>query len=188
MSLTIVAAAYREIYEPYMFVHSMLSQTNKNWKCIIYCDEPNQHVIDAVSIFKDERFKVVSNETATGYWGHFNRKRALHEMVDTEFVMQTSIQDYYTPNAIDEILSYSNSYDFIYFDMIHNHYAYDVLHTTPEVDRIDWGSYAVRTSIAREVDIENPKIHNSDGWFAQKCFYTPKVRSVKLHKIYAVHN
>lgn len=188
MILTFVATAYKEVYEPYMFVHAMMCQSNPNWKCIIYCDEPNQHVVNAVSIFKDDRFKIVSNETATGYWGHFNRKRALNEMVDTEFVIQSSVQDYYTPNTVDEILRQSNAFDFIYFDMLHNHYGHDVLETLPKVNHIDWGSYAVRTSIAKRLNIDDPKIGNSDGYFAEKCFFDPDVKSIKLDKILVVHN
>lgn len=188
MSLTFVATAYKETHDPYMFVSALLLQKNPNWKCIIYCDEPNQHVVDAVAIFKDDRFKVVANETATKYWGHYNRKRALHELVDTEFVLQSSIQDYYTPNTVDEILKHSETSDFIYFDMIHNHFDYDVLDTLPQRNRIDWGGYAVRTSVARRIDIEHLQACNCDGIFAERCFLDEHVRSVKLEKILAVHN
>ena len=187
MNITFVTTAYKETYDPYMFVSSLLLQKNSNWKCIIYCDEANQQVVDAVNLFKDDRFKVVANETATKYWGHYNRKRALHELVDSEFVIQTSIQDYYTPNAVEEILGHS-TFDFIYFDMIHNHFNYEVLDTIPERNHIDWGSFAVRTSVAKRIDIVDLQACNCDGIFAERCFLDPDVRSIKLEKILAVHN
>lgn len=188
MNLTFVATAYKEKYDPYMFVSSLLLQKNPNWKCIIYCDEVNQQVIDAVAIFNDDRFSVVTNETATKFWGHYNRRRALHELVETEFVLQTSVQDYYTPNAVDEILKCGETSDFIYFNMIHNHFEYNILDTTPAQNHIDWGSYAVRTSIAKRIDIIHPRSHVCDGIFAERCFLDENVRSFKLRKILAVHN
>jgi hypothetical protein len=125
---------------------------------------------------------------STGFWGHKNRVKALYEYATGEFVLQTSIQDYYINTAVAEILSHRDSSDLVYFNCIHCHLDFKVLDSKLVQDKIDWGSLAVRLSIARTVGIEDPEYPCSDGRFAAGCARVKNIRIRKIDKILTVHS
>lgn len=186
--VTFVATALDEKYESYQFISSLILQSDSRWKCIIYCDEPNDYIRKCVEFFNDDRITIIENKVRTGNWGHLNRKVALEKLVNTKFIIQTSIQDYYTPNTVFEILSVPDEYDFIYYNSLHNHYQHAVLYTVPIVDKIDWGCFAIKTDIAKQVGINHVNSDRCDGLFVQDCFKIPNLSSYKINKILTVHN
>ena len=113
--ITFIAPTFNEIYEPYMFISSLLLQKDKRWKAIIYSNGQNTHCKAIVDHFNDKRISYKESIDNTGFWGCYNRIDALNNLVDTEYVCQTSIQDYFTPNAVSEILN-NVGYDLIYWD------------------------------------------------------------------------
>jgi hypothetical protein len=186
--ITFVATAHQEKYESYQFLTSLILQKDTRWKCIVYCDGKNEFIEGVVNLFNDDRITLVSSEHPKGFWGHYNRKDALDNLVDTEFVIQTSIQDYYTPNTVGEILKLSNLYDFIRYSAIHNHIDYNVLEGYPGQSQIDWGMFAVRTTIAKEVGINYVEHPHCDGLFAGECMMVNNIRTCKIDKILTIHN
>lgn len=186
--ITFVATAYNETIDSYQFISSLILQTNPNWKCIVYCDAPNEYIKKSIDFFNDNRISYIHNETPKKWWGHHNRNFALNNIVDTEFIIQTSIQDYYTPNTVELILNYSKNHDFIYFNCIHNHRKYDVLDSQPVIAGIDWGSFAVRTNIAKEIGYLHIEDSLADGKFVERCFKHNGLRPIKINKILTVHN
>ncbi len=185
--VTFIAASYNETNDAYLFISSLLLQTNKNWKCIIYNDGKNDFIRNVVKHFNDERISYYESKEPRGFWGHYSRKDALN-LVNTEFLVQTSIQDYYIPTAVDDILSVSNISDIILFNCLHNHFRYNVLPCTPQVGRVDWGSHAIRTNIAKKVGIRLPESSTSDGHFVVDCMNYPGIRYHKIEKVLTVHN
>ena len=185
--LTFVSTAYNEYYDPYMFISSLLLQTNNNWKCIIYCDGDNQHILNIVNHFNDSRITYKFSEKNNGCWGHYNRLDSINNLITTEFFIQTSIQDYYLPNTVDLILN-NSEYDLIHFNALHNHFEYNELDTTLNVGGIDWGCYAVRTSIGKTIGISNPEYSGSDGLFAENISKLPNIKIKKINKILTIHN
>lgn len=185
--ITFVATSYKEKYDPYQFISCLLLQTDPRWKCIICCDGQNDDVDKAVEFFNDSRISIYKELTAKGSWGHPNRKKALDELVDTEFVIQTSIQDYYLPNTVSSILEFKD-YDLVYFNCIHHSFNYNILSSELIRCRIDWGSFAVRTSIAKSVGIQDVESSICDGLFAEKCAAYPDIKIGKLDVILTVHN
>jgi hypothetical protein len=185
--ITFVATAYKETTDAYLFISSLLLQKNSNWQCIIYCDEKNNYIEDVVKTFGSDKFTLVSNETPEGFWGHYNRKKSLN-LVNSEFVIQTSIQDYYLPNTVSELEKLLGMFDFISFDCLHNHIGYRVLSSQPFRNQIDWGSFVMRTDIAKEIGINNLKSSICDGLFVEECMRYPGLRYHKLNKILTVHN
>jgi hypothetical protein len=186
--ITFVATAYKETIDAHQFIASLILQKNPNWKCIIYCDEPNQYIKNTIEYFNDERIRYYQNEIPTKFWGHYNRLHALNNLVDTEFIIQTSIQDYYLPNTVSLISKFKNDYDFIYFNCVHNHFDYNVLDSQPIVAKIDWGSFAIRTEIAKKIGIKNLENNLTDGLFVVDCFKHEKLRYLKINRILTVHN
>jgi hypothetical protein len=185
--ITFIATAYKETIDSYQFISSLMLQKNPNWKCIIHCDEKNEYIEECVNFFKTDKIKLVYNDSSTGYWGHYNRKNSL-DLVKTEFVIQTSIQDYYTPNTVDELLLALTDCDMVMYNCVHNHLRYDVLDTISKICKIDWGSFVLRTEIAKKVGINQPEHKWCDGIFVEECTKYPNIKIKKLNKILTVHN
>ncbi len=186
--ITFVVTAYKETVDAYMFLSSLLLQTDSRWKCIIVGDDDNQYIKDTVSFFNDNRIEFLYIDNPVKYYGHTNRKYALDNLVTTDFILQTSIQDYFLPCAVSDILSYASNYDFIYYNSLHNHFDYKILNAQLEICKIDWGNFAVRTKIAKEVGINKPESNACDGFFVEDCLKYPNIRVAKLNKILTVHN
>lgn len=186
--ITFVATAYKENIEINVFLYSLLLQNIDKWKCIICCDGKNEYIQKKVLEINDSRIKIYTENSPTGFWGHKNRKFALENLVDTEFVIQTSVQDYYCPITVSSILNFSDKFDFIYFNCIHNHKNYNILNSQIKTNFIDWGSFAVRTEIAKKVGIHDTEYSGCDGLFAERCGVYQNVRKIKIDKVFTVHN
>lgn len=184
--ITFVATAYKERNEVFIFINSLLLQTNPNWNLIIYCDEQNDFIENYVNSIKDDRIKLLKNNQPIGYWGHYNRIEALN-YVNTEFVIQTSIQDYYIPTTVNELITVS-SYDFVYYNTIHNHLNYNILNSELIRCKIDWGSFMVRTRIAKEVGIKYPQSSICDGLYVEDLIKYKNIKIYKINKILTIHN
>src|SRR5262252_8011351 len=113
--VTFVAPAFNEKYACYNFIGSMLNQQSPDWKAIIYHNGPNNWLKYFVSSFQDPRLVYKESATNNGAWGTYIRIDALNNMVDTEFIVQTSIQDYWLPNAVEQIIANKDN-DFIYWN------------------------------------------------------------------------
>ncbi len=204
--ITFIATAYEEQFDPFVFIGSMLCQSNRNWKAIIYNNGPNpwlrQIIDDAQSPhyryfqslkafiggFNDPRIIYKESSENRGAWGCYNRQHALDNLVDTEYVVQTSVQDYWLPNAVDEILS-RQGHDFIFWNSIHHHLKHDVLDCKTEINHIDWGNFAIKSRLARQIGIRHPESFTADGQFVRDCFDEGLIEhQVKIEKILTIHN
>jgi hypothetical protein len=183
--ITFVATAFQEKHDAHVFIGSMLCQKNPNWKAIIYANGHNQYISSLIANINDDRLMYKFSQDNSGYWGCFNRIKAL-DIVDTKYVVQTSIQDYYTPNAIDEILKHDE--DLIYWNCLHNHYNHELLDTQLKLDYIDWGSFAIKKSL--DAKINNPTNFASDGLFIEELINEKgeNLSTRKINKILTIHN
>lgn len=188
MSVTVVAPAHNEKYEVYMFCGMMLCQANKNWKAIIYHNGPNSWMRQAVESFKDERLIYKESEIDSGNWGTANRIDALQNLVDTEFIIQSSIQDYYPPIFIEEISKIND--DLVTWNGINHIFGYsNALDIQPIQGRIDWGNFKVRTEIAKKVGINYPKEFCADGLFIHDLLKSNLLHGYrKINQILTYHN
>jgi hypothetical protein len=187
--VTFIAPAFNERFETYTFIGSMLCQKDPNWKAIIYHNGPNKWLKYFVESFADSRLTYKESATNTGAWGCYNREDCIQNLVDTEYIVQTSIQDFWIPNAVSAIIEQKGS-DFIYWNSI-NHLAgyHNILESRPEIDHIDWGNFAIKTSIARQIGIRHPEEFTADGLFVTDCMNSGLVNSqVKIPLILTIHN
>jgi|GEM_PF-2904280 len=187
--VTFIAPAFREQYDTYIFIGSLFCQTDPEWRAIVYHNGPNDWLRYFVSSFNDSRLIYKESPTNREAWGVFNRIDALENIVDTEYVVQSSIQDYWLPNAVSSINECAGS-DFIYWNSINHLVGYEkVLDSIPAVDHIDWGNFAIKTEIARQVGIKRPLEFTADGFFVADCMNSGLIKSqVKLNKILTIHN
>ena len=187
--VTFIAPAFNETFDTYIFIGAMLCQKNPDWKAIIYHNGPNKWLKYFVHSFADQRLIYKESETNTGAWGTYNRIDAVMNMVDTEYVVQTSIQDYWMPNTVDCIAAQAG-HDFIYWNSINHLAGYEnILDCQPIIDHIDWGNFAIKTSIARQVGINHPAEFTADGLFVTDCMNSGLVTSkIKLERVLTIHN
>lgn len=183
--VTFVATAYEEKYESMAFVGSLLAQKDQRWKAIIYGNKYGEEIHNICQLINDSRITYKVSEINTGFWGCHNRIEAMSNMVNTEYIVQTSIQDYYLPNAVGEILS--GSEDLIFWNALHNHFDWEQLDTKLSINHIDWGCFAVKTEIAKRVGIRKPNEACADGHFVEDCLLlSPTLR--KIQKTLTIHN
>ncbi len=187
--VTFIAPAFHEKIESYIFIGAMLCQQDTNWKAIIYHNGPNKWLRHFVDSFADKRLTYRESPENTGAWGTFNRIDAINNWVDTEYVVQTSIQDYWFPNAVKCIGEHQDE-DFIYWNSINHLTGYEkLLDCEPIINRIDWGNFAIKTEIARQVGINKPEEFTADGMFVADCMNSGLVhRQLKLNQILTIHN
>lgn len=185
--VTFVVISYKEQWDPYMFMGMLKCLKNPRWKVIIWHDGPNDELKQIIESFGDERVTYIQNEENRGSWGCYNRIAAL-DMVDTEFVIQTTIQEYYLPILVDDIEA--NGYaDLIYWPCIHHSFGYNILNAEPVRGRMDWGNFALRTHIARKVGINYPTAYMADGLFIEDVMKSGLVKKqVKLPRILNIKN
>jgi hypothetical protein len=188
--ITYIAVAFNEAIWNQAFIHSILNQTSNKWKAIVFNNGPNPTLKKFIHHFTqitNGKIVYMESEINSGNWGCFNRIKALN-IVDTEYVVQTSIQDYFIPSASKEIL-YKSGNDFIYWNSLHHYFNYDILNAIPLTGSIDWGNFAIKTSIAKEIGINHPLSYTADGDFVTDCFASSKIVSTqKINKILTIKN
>jgi hypothetical protein len=185
--VTFVAISYQETNEIYMFIGMLLCQKNPNWKCIIYHDGPNEWMKSVVEQFGDSRITYIEAPENRGAWGAYNRIDGL-QMVDTDYIIQTTVQEYYLPTTVDEIVN-NNKNDLIYWPVIHHSFGYNILNAEPVRNRMDWSNFALKTRIARKVGINYPEAYIGDGLFIEDVMRSGLVKQkIKLDKILNIKN
>lgn len=199
--LTIVATAHNEDIHNRIFVESMLNQTTKGYKSIVWHNGSNVFMETWIQDMNDGRYEegvsgyiqYKNSQKDTGNWGTANRQQAITEC-DTEYIIQTSIQDYWLPQAMQYILNAIERYnpDLIIWDSI-NHLVgpCKVLESKLEWARIDWGNFAIKTEIAKKVGINHGDQYCADWLFIQDVINSGLVDEKKILKIpyiLTIHN
>ncbi len=181
--VTFVAPAFHE--DPYAFIGSLRAQTNPNWKCIVFHNGRNGHLQAILDTIKDNRISYKESPENTGAWGCYNRIDALAQ-VDTPYVVQTSIQDYYLPTTVEAIIA-NYGKDIIYWDSINHLTGPDRLDCSLNPGKVDWGNVAVWTKLAQKVGINHPKEFIADWLFVQDLLQELPT-TVKVDRILTIHN
>lgn len=189
--LTIVATAHNEPSYNRMFIDSMLNQTDQNFKAIVFHNGQNNELCDYIHGLKRDNILYQESETDTGLWGTVNRQTAIDEC-DTEYIIQTSIQDVWLPQSIHYINKTIDrtSVDIIYWDTI-NHIVGEckVLDGQLAWAHCDWGQFAIRTSIAKAVGVQRGAVYCGDWAFVEDCLNSGLIKTkCKLPLILNIHN
>lgn len=191
-TLSIIATAHKEKKANRVFLQSMDMQTcQKGWNAYVWQNGMRGDLLDSVCDTESVQYK--NSDTDTGNWGTANRQRAIDECV-TDYIIQTSIQDYWLPQSIEYILKAieRHSPDLIIWDSI-NHLVgpCKVLESALEWSKIDWGNFAIRTDIAKAVGINHGDQYCADWLFIQDVLNSGLVDEKKILKIpyiLTIHN
>jgi len=187
--VTFIVICYNEYWEAPMFIGAMKCQKDPRFKIIFWHDGPNAKLKEFIESLTagDDRFEYRENEQNLGSWGCWNRIAALQE-IDTEYVVQCTIQEYYLPNAVQEITK-QQGHDIIVWDTIHHSFDYMVLNAELKIKRIDWSNFAIKTEIAKTVGIKQPEHYCADGIFIQDCVKSGLLQNnIKLKRMVSIKN
>jgi len=185
---TFILIAYQETNDIYVSLGSLLCQKNPNWKAIVYHDGPNDDMRKRVETIGDSRIRYVEAEKNKGSWGAYNRIDAVNNMVDTEYLIHGTVQEYWAPVVVD-VLSKNQNADILIWNVAHHHFGYSVLDTQLAIKQIDWSNFAIRTSIAKAVGINHPTEFCADGMFIEECVKSGLLKSaVKIPRVLSVKN
>jgi hypothetical protein len=171
-------------------------QTNPNWELHIVHDGafPDEDLdIITEEPFEDKRIKLYNSVSRLQNYGHPNRKQMLDriEADKDDFILLTNDDNYYTPNFVAQVLSNATkTVGLIYWNMIHNYYAYEVLDTKLDVNKIDMGSFAVRADVAKTVGFNSMR-YEADGIYCVDCrryCESKGIRTLKIKGVLFIHN
>lgn len=194
--ITIVAPAYNEESHQMPFIDSMLNQKEQTgWQCIVYHNGPYDscrgYAKYKEQLSADSRFIFRESPINTGNWGTANRQQVI-DTCDSEYIIQSSIHDYWLPQAIGYILKTieRTNVDIIYWDTI-NHIVGEcrVLDGQLAWAHCDWGQFALKTSIAKAVGIKRGDVYCGDWAFVEDCLNSGLIKTkCKLPLIINIHN
>jgi glycosyltransferase involved in cell wall biosynthesis len=156
----IVVPTYNHKHKLEVIINCFLSQTVSDWMLTIVSDGPPDIEYNTII----ERYSDIDNisfhylHKRYNDWGHTPREYGLYQG-DSEWTVMTGYDNYYVPTFIEEFSRVSQNIDnceFIFCDLIHNHLRDGIsynkyMDSKLEVDHIDIGNFATKTSTLREV-------------------------------------
>lgn len=198
--LTLVAPAYQEKSYNMVFIDSMLNQTKQDgWVCEVVHNGPFdigsdfEERMHSKYVARNMNIILSASESNTGNWGTANRQRAIEEC-DTEYILQTSVQDYWLPQAMKYIIGTleKNRPDMLLWNSI-NHLVgpCQVLNSELEWSKVDWGNFCIRTDIAKKVGINHGDAYCADWGFIVDVLQSglvDKNKIMKLPYVLTIHN
>jgi hypothetical protein len=187
----IFATYYKQLEKCQTLIHSLKMQTNPNWKLII-CSNGDASANDIV--LDDERISVTITPTNTEFWGALNRKDYIENgLPDGVMLINTSVEDYYAPTLIQEVIECGEKADFVHWDFSHHIFGYQTMYaiTQPRISKMDWGSYSIRSEVAKKVVLADDmwKQYVADGIFVEELIkQVPNLKFIRIPKILMTKN
>lgn len=185
--MTFCAMAHNEPTHNRLFIDSMLSQTNRNWQAIVFHNGPNEEL---PKLLTDPRFTYMQSEEDTGQWGTINRQWCI-DNCDTKYIIQTSVQDYWLPQAVEMMhKALVQDPDIVLWNSI-NHLVGPcrVLEAELAWSRVDWGNFAIRAGIAKRIGIQHGTQFTADWLFIKDCIEEQLLRKIiRQPFVYTIHN
>ena len=188
--ITFVATAHLENAPNRPFIDSILAQKDPNWKAIIYHNGPNKQLQEWIEAIDDSRLSYTESIVDNGNWGTANRADAIHQIVATDYIINTSIQDYYTQNAVQEINKMiEQGADLISWRGINHLFNFNEVNGELAFGMIDWGQWCVKTEYIKKTGIVNGREFASD-WFTLKAIIDSRqIKNYKkINSILHIHN
>lgn len=191
----IISVTYGQDENLKCFINSIKSQTDNRWRLFIIHDGPNNSLkndLNKNGYLIDGKVMFIEFSERTQKYGHLLRKWGLENLVNSEYVLITNADNYYTPNMIEQVLLRNE--DFIYFNCVHSHKTinnnnktdYGFLDSKLMRGWIDIGSAVIRTSFAKKIGFNSDLFHAD--WIYFDSILKTNPNSHKINKILFVHN
>ena len=186
-----IIPTYNRQYQLLTIIGSIISQNNPNWKIHIVADGVYNGYDDVKRIFSHiDKIKFSELQGPHNDWGHTPRQYGLDNATE-EWVVMSGDDNYYTPNFVDTFLkNINNDINFVYCDMLHNHFDYSYFTSEPVINKIDIGNFMVRNDLAKSIKF-NKGNYAADGEFVESyidkfCKNTNSIK--KINSALYVHN
>jgi glycosyltransferase involved in cell wall biosynthesis len=186
-----IIPTYNRPYQLLTIIGSILSQTNANWKIHVVADAIYTGYDDIKRIFSQiDKIKFSELQGPHNDWGHTPRQYGLDNATE-EWVVMSGDDNYYTPNFVSEFTSKMDTpTNFIYCDMLHNHFKYSYFNSEPIINKIDIGNFAARTKHAKLISF-NKGNYGADGEFVEEYIerFCKESHSIKkIEQALYIHN
>jgi hypothetical protein len=184
---------YNRPHELLALIHSLLSQTCKEFCVSVYHDGPNKQIEDSLKSVQKSYPKQIRFEfTAIRYndYGHSLRDLGIKN-ANSPYLLITNDDNYYVPTFVEEILKAidGGKKDFVYWNMIHSHTKYNGnFRTYLKRGSIDVGAFVVRTDLAQKIGWTDKGFAGDATYCEQLLSSTPDIRIKKIRKTLFVHN
>ncbi len=166
----------------------MLMQSDWNFEAVVINNGPNSEMNEYVSGLRNIRYE--ESKIDTGNWGTDNRNWCI-SACQTPYIIQTSIQDYFLPDAVKFINQMLvQSPDAAIWNSI-NHLigSCQMLDCELKWSKVDWGNVAIKTSIAQQIGIKHGDQYCADWLFFNDCIQAGLLKKViKSSGILTIHN
>lgn len=154
----IVIPTYEGSHKLEVIINSFLSQTDNNWQLTIVSDGKEPETEQIISKYDYDNISYYHMNHRHNDWGHTPREFGLVQS-NSEWTILTGFDNYYVPTFIEQFkkaASSNHTVDMIFCDFILNHirdgYPYNgYINSKLEVNYIDIGNFATRTSLLKEV-------------------------------------
>ena len=171
-------------------LYSLIAQYDPHWSAqVIIDDTSNDNIISIIKYINDSRISYTLTGQRYNDWGHTPREIGKQQST-SQYVIMTGDDNYYTPNAVQEIKSSARDHNMpslIYWDMIHSHFNYKLLESKLLFGQIDMGAFATRRDIAQKIKLNNT--YTADGWFIHDLnTLFSNENKIKIDKVLFVHN
>jgi len=188
--VTFILPSYQEESWNIAAINSLIAQKDPLWKAIVFNNGPNDLMRARVQLLQDSRFTYEESGTNTGSWGTFNRATAVKYLVDTPYCIQSSIQDYWMGNAVEEInKQLLDEPDIITWPGLNHIFNYDRVEGLLEWSKIDWGQACIKTDHYKRTGIVRPQEFCAD-WFTFKEMMKQGLlkKRNRIEKTLTIHN
>lgn len=124
-------------------------------------------------------------------WGHTPRNYGLENSTE-KWVIMSGDDNYYIPIFVEKFLSIiDDNTNFVYCDMIHNHYNYNSYFTCePKLNKIDIGNFMIRSDYGKTLELITTEF-GADGIYCEEYIkkYCKELNNIKyIKQALYVHN
>lgn len=199
--LTIVVATYKQPIALDCLLSSLRCQTLQNFDVIVLhdgADEETGRLAATYATLEGGRYRYVETASRFNDFGHSLRDIGIDEATG-EFLLITNGDNYYAPRFVEFVFDAIDTHalDLAMWNFVHSHsnpggtqlLAYSPFPVYPVKNRIDIGSFMVRSAVAKEVGFRD-KSHDGDASYLQDILDRPgaSLRMGKVEKTLMVHN
>jgi len=214
--IEVVAVTYGQNDILKCFINCMKAQYCHFWKLRIIHDGPGEkfenlkkelidqsYIEESPDPAKDRAIVFECSDQRYDDWGHSLREYALDNPIfNSDYTILTNADNYYVPDLVNELgksaIRHQNP-DIMYWDCVHNHGCnphfdrqneYALCNSELAESRIDMGSAAIKTHIARNIGFRNKRNEADWDYFSECISYIDKIDGgvLKIPKILLVHN
>lgn len=183
-------------------------QTRKNdVKLTVYHDGPGsktKEYIDEISyLFSPGQIEYLEtptrlhNESTREGWGHPQKHLAI-QTTEEKYIKFDNMDNYMVPRCLEIALSAieKSNADLVLYNTLHNYEnvmgdgkgAYNVLNTSPVLNRVDVSSFIVKTDLAKKTGWNDHSTGGDGIFITQLCNWNPGILKIKLDNVLNVHN